>query len=49
MIGNLFLAAQSALSQAVEKSLPVQELRGGNAQGSYFSATDRAPKPGEFK
>jgi hypothetical protein len=42
-------AAQDALSQAVEKTLPVQELQGGNARGSYFSATDRAPKPGEFK
>lgn len=41
--------AQHALSQAVEKTLPVQDFRGGNAQGSYFSATDRAPKPGEFK
>jgi hypothetical protein len=41
--------AQKALAQSIEKSLPVQDLRGGNAQGSYFSATDRAPKPGEFK
>lgn len=40
---------QNALPQAVEKSLPLQELRGGQVQGSYFSATDRAPKPGEFK
>jgi len=42
-------SAQHAASQAAEKSLPVQDLRGGNAQGHYFSATDRAPKPGEFK
>jgi hypothetical protein len=41
--------AQGALPQAVEKSLPLQELHGANVQGSYFSATDRAPKPGEFK
>jgi len=43
------LGAERALPQAVEKSLPVQDLRGGNAQGNYFSATDRAPKPGEFR
>jgi hypothetical protein len=41
--------AQDALSQAVEKSLPLRALRGESVQGSYFSATDRAPKPGEFK
>ncbi len=41
--------AQGALSQSVEKSLPVQELRGTNVSGSFFSATDRAPKPNEFK
>jgi hypothetical protein len=42
-------AASNAKSQAVEKSLPLQELRSADVQGSYFSATDRAPKPGEFK
>ena len=42
-------SAQGALSQAVEKTLPLEELRGDNVQGSYFSATDRAAKPGEFK
>jgi hypothetical protein len=41
--------AQGALSQAVEKSLPLHVLRGANIQGSYFSATDRAPEPGGFK
>ena len=41
--------AQNALSQAVEKSLPLQEFRDVHVQGLYFSATDRAPKPGEFK
>lgn len=42
-------ASQRALAQSVETSLPVQEFREGKVQGSYFSATDRAPKPGEFK
>jgi hypothetical protein len=42
-------AANNALSQSVEKSLPLQDLRSASVEGSYFSATDRAPKPGEFK
>jgi hypothetical protein len=41
--------ASSARAQSVEKSLPIQELGPGEVQGSYFSATDRAPKAGEFK
>lgn len=42
-------AAGDVKSQAVEKSLPLQELRSTDVQGTYFSVTDRAPKPGEFK
>jgi len=42
-------AANHALSQSVEKSLPLQDLRSATVEGCYFSATDRAPKPGEFK
>lgn len=42
-------AATEAKSQSVEKSLPIQSFSSGNVQGNYFSATDRAPKPGEFK
>ena len=41
--------ANEAKSQAVEKSLPIQSFGSGEVQGNYFSATDRAPKPGEFK
>ncbi len=41
--------ANEAKSQAVEKSLLIQSFGSGEAQGNYFSATDRAPKPGEFK
>lgn len=41
--------ASEAVSQAVEKSLPIQSFGSGEVQGYYFSATDRAPKPGEFK
>ena len=36
-------------SQAEEKQLSIQELKGPSAHGYYFSATDRAPKPGEHK
>jgi hypothetical protein len=42
-------AAQQAQSQAVESNIEVKELRGTSAQGYYFAATDRAPKPGEYK
>jgi hypothetical protein len=42
-------AAKSAASQAVEQSLPLREIVGADGRGLYFSATDRAPKPGEFK
>lgn len=42
-------AANDAKSQSVEKSLPIQVLKEGEVEGAYFAATDRAPKPGEFK
>ena len=35
--------------QAVEKEIRIQELKGRAAIGYYYSLTDRAPKPGEFK
>jgi hypothetical protein len=41
--------ANAAKSQAVEQSLPIQSVGTAEVQGHYFSATDRAPKPGEFK
>jgi hypothetical protein len=42
-------AAEGAKAHAVEKALPLQELVGPNSHGYYFSATDRAPAPGEWK
>jgi hypothetical protein len=42
-------AARSALSQSVEMTIPVHDLSGPEAHGFYFFATDRAPKPGEWK
>lgn len=42
-------SAKQASSQAVEKSIDVIELKGVSGSGYYFSATDRAPKPGEYK
>jgi hypothetical protein len=41
--------ANNALAQAVEESIPIQELKSTDVEGSYFTATDRAPKPREFK
>jgi hypothetical protein len=42
-------AAEAVRSQAVEKELPVRTFAGPQGFGAYFSATDRAPKPGEYK
>ncbi len=42
-------AADLLKPQAVERSIDIREIRGASAMGYYFSATDRAPKPGEFK
>jgi hypothetical protein len=42
-------AAKTAASQSVEATLPLQELKGIEGRGFYFSATDRAPGPGEYK
>ena len=42
-------AADQVKPQAAESFLPVQELTGGKGPGYYFSATDKAPKPEEFK
>ena len=42
-------SANNAKTQSVERSLPVQAFGSGDVQGSYFSATDRAPAPGDFK
>ena len=42
-------AANAAETQSVEKTVLVRELSGASTHGYYFTATDRAPKPGEFK
>jgi len=42
-------AADDAKSEAVEKTIPVVNLSGTAGSGYYFSVTDKAPKPGEFK
>jgi hypothetical protein len=42
-------AAQGAKTQSVEQTLVIKELKSGNNVGYYFSATDRAPKPDEYK
>jgi hypothetical protein len=42
-------SAANVRSQAVEQTLPIKDIRSAGVQGHYFSATDKAPKPGEFK
>ncbi len=49
MRGLVEASANEVKPQAVESSLPLQGFGSGDVQGQYFSATDRAPKPGEFK
>jgi hypothetical protein len=41
--------ADKVKPSAMEHYLPVEQLTGAPGPGYYFSATDREPKPGEFK
>jgi hypothetical protein len=41
--------SRDALAQSVEMSMPLHELTSPDVHGFYFSATDRAPKPNEWK
>jgi hypothetical protein len=49
MHAKVAAAAQAALTQSVERDLPLKEIKGSSAHGFFFTATDRAPNPGEFK
>lgn len=42
-------AADQAQSQAIETQVTTVDFAGASSFGSYFSVTDRDPKPGEFK
>jgi hypothetical protein len=42
-------AAQAAEPESVGDRISIVTLGGGNGPGYYFSATDRDPKPGDFK
>lgn len=42
-------AASNALSEAVETTLPLTAMTGIGGAGYYFHATDKAPKPDEYK
>ena len=46
---NVEAAATAIREQALEKDIPVVEFNGKSGAGYYFEATDKAPKPGEFK
>jgi hypothetical protein len=41
--------SRDALAQSVEMNIQVHELSSPDVHGYYFSATDRAPKPDEWK
>lgn len=42
-------AAELAQSQSVEETIELKKLDGSSGPGYYFSVTDRAPRPGEYK
>ena len=46
---NTERTGKGVLLQAVEKTLTLQELRGSESVGSYYTLTDRKPARGEFK
>jgi hypothetical protein len=49
MRANVQQAADQVKPSAAEPYLAVEELKGAPGPGYYFSATDREPKPAEFK
>ena len=46
--GIMEQGAKAAKLEAVEKEIPIVDVRGMQAMGSYFSATDKDPAPGDF-
>jgi hypothetical protein len=42
-------AADELKAQALEQTIPIIELTGASGPGFYFSVTDKAPNPGEYK
>jgi hypothetical protein len=46
---NTERTGNGVLLQAVEKTLNLQELRGAQSVGTYYSLTERKPAHGEFK
>jgi len=47
--GSLERLAQAAVAQSVEKRAVMVPLKGPQTDGCYFSVTDSAPAPGEYK
>jgi hypothetical protein len=45
----LTAGSKAAASVAVEKTISIQDLRAPMVAGSYYSITDRAPEPGDYK
>jgi hypothetical protein len=43
------IAAENAKEQAVEGSISISKFESTSNKGHYYSATDKAPKPGEYK
>ena len=46
---NVERGVEAVKAQALEKEIRLTEFQGRSGPGYYFEATDRAPKPGEYK
>ena len=46
---NIEQGIKAIREQALEKEIPIIEFQGKSGAGYYYEATDKAPKPGEFK
>ena len=46
---NVEQGLKAIREQALEKDIPIVEFKGKAGAGWYYDATDKAPKPGEFR
>lgn len=42
------VAADAATARSVEREIPLRDFAGPGVHGAYFTATDRAPPPGDY-
>jgi len=47
--GNVRRAGENMLKEAENKSVTIEDLKGEDVAGYYFTLADSNPKPGEFR